>query len=124
MTGTKAVRINISSMTPDDRMLVATEILATFLRAIVGEAVVAALPSGTNRGLPDVEDKFPATMGPTMAAQYVGIGVNSMRDLLRTDAIPHRRQGRNYIVRRDALDEWMRSEENIRRHPSGGAPRP
>lgn len=54
-----------------------------------------------------------AAMNPEQAAKYCGVGINAMRQLFRAGAIPARRSGRRWIVRREALDEWIRSQEDV-----------
>ena len=41
------------------------------------------------------------------AAEYVGIGINRIRELVKTGEIPAARSGRNYKIPRPLLEEWI-----------------
>ena len=41
------------------------------------------------------------------AAEYVGIGINRIRELVKTGEIPAARSGRNFKIPRPLLEEWI-----------------
>ena len=47
------------------------------------------------------------------AAEYVGIGINRIRELVKTGEIPAARSGRNFKIPRPLLEEWI--EEKARK---------
>ena len=47
------------------------------------------------------------------AAGYVGIGINRIRELVKTGEIPAARSGRNFKIPRPLLEEWI--EEKARK---------
>ncbi len=103
----------VARLSREQRMSLLAEIEAANLRDAIGEALATARRPAVLEPCPGAD--LPAVMGVDAAAAYVGIGVNAMRDLLRADAITHRRQGRRYLVRREVLDEWMRAAEGRER---------
>ncbi len=103
----------IAQLTPEERAALAADLLTANVR----EAIQAALVS-TNRRAASMSqpaapaaDDYARVMGPEQAAAYCAIGVNRLRDLLRVGVIPGRRSGRRWLVRRAALDEWKRTED-------------
>lgn len=41
------------------------------------------------------------------AAEYVGIGINRIRELVKSGEIPAARSGRNFKIPRPLLEEWI-----------------
>jgi excisionase family DNA binding protein len=104
----------IAGLTPDERAALAADLLAANLMETIEAVLTKAAPeiADVSTALPAApHGNFPPVMGPDQAAAYCAIGVNRMRDLLRAGAIQGRRSGRRWLVRREALDEWMRAEE-------------
>ncbi|MQA00148.1 MAG: helix-turn-helix domain-containing protein [Dehalococcoidia bacterium] len=105
----------VAELTPEERAALAAELLAANVREAVSEALARTARTPTEAGgfgLGSQEsDGAPTAMNPEQAAKYCGVGINAMRGLLRAGSIPARRSGRRWIVRREALDEWMRNEE-------------
>lgn len=44
------------------------------------------------------------------AAEYVGIGINRIRELVKSGEIPAARSGRNFKIPRPLLEEWIEEE--------------
>ena len=101
----------IAELTPNERAALAADLLAANVRETIEAALTGANPEPVAVQPALAHGEHPAVMGPDQAAAYCAIGVNRMRDLLRTGVIHGRRSGRRWLVRRDALDEWMRAEE-------------
>ena len=47
------------------------------------------------------------------AAEYTGIGRNTMRDLIKARKLPILYVGRKHLIRIDALNEFMKLNEGI-----------
>lgn len=107
----------VAQLTPEERAALAAELVAANVREAVRAALASTARAYTEAGHsgPGDEDGVPAAMNPEQAAKYCGVGINAMRELFRVGTIPARRSGRRWIVRREALDEWMRSEEEAER---------
>jgi excisionase family DNA binding protein len=41
------------------------------------------------------------------AAEYIGIGINQMYELLKAGEIPAARSGKNYKIPRPLLEKWI-----------------
>ena len=50
-------------------------------------------------------DRFIFT--PKEAAEYLGLGENRIRQLVKNGEIPAARSGRNYKIPRPLLEEWI-----------------
>jgi excisionase family DNA binding protein len=103
----------IAQLTPEERAALAADLLAANVREGIQAALVSTNPRATSVSQPaaPAADVYAPVMRPEQAAAYCAIGVNRLRDLLRVGVIPGRRSGRRWLVRREALDEWMRTEE-------------
>lgn len=115
----------IAELTANERAALAADLLAANVREAIEAALTGATPEPIAVQPPLGRGEHPPVMGPDQAAAYCAIGVNRMRDLLRTGVIHGRRSGRRWLVRREALDEWMRAEEaeqqqKVSRARSGG----
>ena len=50
-------------------------------------------------------EKF--TLTPKEAAEYIGMGENRIRQLVKSGEIPAARSGRNFKIPRPLLEEWI-----------------
>lgn len=101
----------IAELTSNERAALAADLLAANVRETIEAALHGATPESVEMPSAPIRGEYPPVMGPDQAAAYCAIGVNRMRDLLRTGAIHGRRSGRRWLVRREALEEWMQAEE-------------
>lgn len=104
----------IEDLTVEERAALAADLLAANVRDTIVAALTDATPAPTGatpEAASSAHGEYPPVMGPEQAAAYCAIGVNRMRDLLRAGVIRGWRSGRRWLVRREALDDWMRAEE-------------
>jgi len=50
-------------------------------------------------------EKF--TLTPKEAAEYIGMGENRIRQLAKYGEIPAAKSGRNFLIPRPLLEEWI-----------------
>ncbi len=113
----------VAQLTPEERAALAAELLAANVREAVGEVLASTARAHRDAdplGRGEFGDGAPVAMNPQQAAAYCAIGVNRLRDLLRAGVIQGRRSGRRWLVRREALDEWMTQEEERERQRRRG----
>ncbi|MEZ4503159.1 MAG: helix-turn-helix domain-containing protein [Dehalococcoidia bacterium] len=113
----------VAQLTPEERAALAAELLAANVREAVSKALASTARTHQDAGelgRGEVVDGVTSAMNPEQAAAYCAIGVNRLRDLLRAGVIQGRRSGRRWLVRREALDEWMRQEEEAERRRRHG----
>lgn len=69
------------------------------------------LPAAVGSGTPQlIEGK--AVLTPKEASEYMNVGENALRDMARSNQIPHIMHGNRFLFPINALNEWMKEAAN------------
>lgn len=109
-----------ATLTRDDAIAVAG-ILAVALMAVQAEALRAP-----DTVAPTTPAKFVERLTVTTAeaAEWLGLYDTHLQDLCRRGVIPASKPGKAYLIRVDAIREWLVTQEEARRARRGATPAP